>query len=92
MITTIRDAGISCGFVARAVTKVRDVRLSDDVVIDPHHHAWVASSRAEKFRAASTQWHTLSTMYVQKVGPKVEAALSGWIKLQRMVTRRRGEE
>ena len=33
MVTAVEDNGISCGFVARDVRAVRDVRLDTDVVI-----------------------------------------------------------
>ena len=44
MVTPIDDDGISCGCIGRDVTEVRDVRLIDDVVIDPNFDAWSESA------------------------------------------------
>ena len=78
MITPIRDAGISCGFVGRTVQRVRDVRTSDDVVIDRHYDTWVASKRGHDFRVAAEEWRALSTTYTAVIGPRVVAALNAW--------------
>jgi len=78
MITQIQDAGISCGFVGRTVKHVRDVRASDDVVIDWQYDDWVASSRGQEFRTAEEEWHALCDRYTAVVGPHVETALKAW--------------
>ena len=44
MVTPIDKDSISCGCIGRDVTEVRDVRLIDDVVIDPNFDAWSESA------------------------------------------------
>ena len=78
MVTPVRAAGISCGFVARNVTMVRDVNLHDDVVIDAQHDAWQCSDNAAQMRRAEQRWHELCPSYVSAVQPRVEAALQSW--------------
>ena len=78
MVTPIRAGGISSGFVGRPVKHVRDVRISDDVVIDTRYDTWVASKRGHDFLAAAEEWRALSTTYTAVIGPRVIAALNAW--------------
>ena len=76
MVTPVSDGGISCGFVGRTVKNVRDVRIHDDVVIDTRFEHWCTSTRAAEFGDAAREWHAMYPAYVQRVGPKVLAALA----------------
>ena len=77
MQTPISANDISCGLVAREVTHVREVRLSDDVVIN-HKQAWSKSARQKAFQRAQILWQHCSATYARIVTPKVEFALSKW--------------
>jgi hypothetical protein len=90
MVTPVSDGGISCGFVGRTVKNVRDVRIHDDVVIDTRFEHWCTSTRAAEFGDAAREWHAMYPAYVQRVGPKVLAALAAWDGCVRRSSRNTG--
>ena len=79
MTTPIKGSGISCGYVARHVQRVCDVRLDNDVIIDPTLEVWQDSERGRQFQEAGAEWRNkLCKTYVEKVGPRIKAALLAW--------------
>jgi len=75
MVTEVEDEGISCGFVARDIHAVRDVRLDTDVVIlegRPYAHA-------SKYENARNTWKTRGApVYKAKTGALLEEAVKKW--------------
>jgi hypothetical protein len=77
MIDPICEHSISCGYVGRNITKVRDVNLATDVVISPHSNGGNSERRAE-FETGVCEWHAMCGSYARVVHPRVEAALKAW--------------
>ena len=76
MTTSVDERGISCGFVARHVHSVCDVRLSDDVVISEHP---LTEARQASFDVAQQEWQSsLALPYSARVLTAVKGALHRW--------------
>ena len=83
MIAAIDEASISCGFVGRHVSKVRDVELSTDLVINSQYDKWCSSERCTHFKDAQRHWRGLCQQYTDVIGPRVRRALQKWQKVNR---------
>ena len=75
MVTEVEDEGISCGFVARDVHAVRDVRLDTDVVILEGR----SYAHTSKYEHTLNMWKTRGApVYKAKTGALLEAAVKKW--------------
>ena len=75
MVTAVEDKGISCGFVARDVRAVRDVRLDTDVVI----LVGGSYAQASKYENVMNMWKTRGApVYKAKTGALLAEAVKKW--------------
>ena len=75
MVTAVEDNGISCGFVARDVRTVRDVRLDTDVVI----LAGGSYVQTSKYDDMTNMWKTRGApVYKAKTGALLGEAVKKW--------------
>jgi len=80
MQTPIEDAEVSCGYVARMVANVGDVRVSDDVVM----HGVCNGPKQAAMDAVQDTWREKQCeRYRAHVSPLVECALMSWRKRTR---------
>jgi hypothetical protein len=87
MVSEVEDEGISCGFVARDVRAVRDVRLDTDVVILEGR----SYAHASKYEHALNTWKTRGApVYKAKTGALLEEAVKKWQVRSSRATKKRG--